>query len=345
MKKFFFLIIILALIGGGIYIYPKAKLYLEGEKKIELDKDLTFYVFTGDNLTNIAQNLKDSNVIKDIDAFVSYATARNLKESTIEPGKYIIKKDENLKDVVTNLRLGYGEKEVRLTFNNTRTLQEISEKITKNIEITPEQFYSRITNGDLQAKYGFNKHTIRTIFIPNTYNVYWDITVDDLIARMAKEYKAFWTDSRKAKAKKIGLSQSEVSTLASIVFTETAKKKDAPIIAGVYMNRIKLGMPLQADPTLIFAIGDFSIKRVLDKDKEIESPYNTYKYTGLPPGPIYVSPISYLDAVLNYTKHDYLYFCAKETLDGYSNFAKTYQGHLVNARKYQAALNKQKVYR
>lgn len=345
MKKLFAFIFLLALIGGGVYVYPKAKLYFEGNKKVGINKDMDFYVFTGANINDIAQSLKDSNIITDTDDFISYAAARNLKESTIEPGKYLIKEGSTLKDIVTNLRLGYGEKEVRLTFNNTRTLQEISEKITKNIEITPEQFYSRISNGDVQAKYGFNKHTIRTIFIPNTYNVYWDITADDLIARMAKEYKAFWTDSRKAKAKEIGLSQSEVSTLASIVFTETAKKEDAPIIAGVYMNRIKLGMPLQADPTLIFALGDFSIKRVLDKDKEIESPYNTYKYRGLPPGPIYVSPISYLDAVLNYTKHDYLYFCAKETLDGYSNFSKTYEGHLVNARKYQAALNKQKVYR
>jgi len=345
MKKLFSFLFIAALLVGAVFIYPKAKIYLEGNKKVNLDKDLTFYVFTGANLNDIAEQLKDSNVIDNVSLFKDYAAARNLKQSTIEPGKYIIKKESSLKDVVTNFRLGYGEKEVRLTFNNTRTLEEISEKITKNIEITSEQFYSKITNGDVQAKYGFNKHTIRTVFIPNTYNVYWDITVDELIARMAKEYKAFWTDSRKAKAKEIGLSQSEVSTLASIVFTETAKKEDAPIIAGVYMNRIKLGMPLQADPTLIFAIGDFNIKRVLDKDKEIESPYNTYKYAGLPPGPIYVSPISYLDAVLNYKKHDYLYFCAKETLDGYSNFAKTYSGHLVNARKYQAALNKQKVYR
>jgi UPF0755 protein len=345
MKKLILFLFIVALIIGGIYVYPKAKIYLEGTKKVGLTKDINFYIFTGANLNDIAQALKDSNVIDNIDAFKKYAAARNLKESTIEPGRYSIKKGSELKEVVTNFRLGYGEKEVKLTFNNTRTLKEIAKKITKNIEITPEQFYSLITNGDVQSKYGFNKHTIRTIFIPNTYNVCWDITVDELIYRMAKEYKNFWTKERKTKAKQIGLSQSEVSTLASIVFTETAKKTDAPIIAGVYMNRIKLGMLLQADPTLIFAIGDFTIKRVLDKDKEIESPYNTYKYAGLPPGPIYVSPISYLDAVLNYKKHDYFYFCAKETLDGYSNFAKTYTGHLVNARKYQAAMNKQKVYR
>lgn len=345
MKKFFSLLFVVLLIAGGIYVYPMAKIYLEGIKKVNTTSNLDFYVATGDNIDDIAEKLKENKVIDDVEAFKNYATARNLKESTIEPGKYLIKSGATLNEVVTNFRLGYGEKEVKLTFNNTRTLSEIAEKITKNIEVTPEEFLSKISNGDVQAKYGFNKHTIRTIFIPNTYNVYWDITPDELMDRIAKEYKAFWNDERKAKAKAIGLSQSEVSTLASIVLTETAKKEDAPIIAGVYMNRIELGMPLQADPTLIFALGDFSIKRVLDVDKQIESPYNTYKYRGLPPGPIYVAPISYLDAVLNYQKHDYLYFCAKETLDGYSNFSKTYTGHLVNARNYQAALNKQKVYR
>jgi UPF0755 protein len=345
MKKIILLLFLVGLAIGGVVIYPKAMLYFAGNKSIKASKDITFYVSTGFSIEDIAKKLLNEDIIKDTDKFIKYSAARNLKESTIEPGKYIIKKGATLSDVVINFRKGYGEKEVKLTFNNTRTLTEISEKITKNIELTPKQFLNKIANGDLQSKYGFNKHTIRTVFIPNTYNVYWDITADELIARMAKEYKTFWNDSRKAKAKEIGLSQSEVSTLASIVLTETAKKNDAPIIAGVYMNRIKLGMPLQADPTLIFAIGDFSIKRVLDKDKEIESPYNTYKYKGLPPGPIYVAPISYLDAVLNYKKHKYLYFCAKETLDGYSNFAKTYSGHLVNARKYQAAMNKQKVYR
>ncbi len=345
MKKILGLIIIAALIVGGVMVYPKAMAYLQGQTSTELKKNTPFFVATGTSYDELIKQLKTEGIIEDSDKFKSYAESRNLKESTIEPGKYVFHTGANWSDVLEALRKGNGEQEVKLTFNNTRTLEEISKKITKNIEPTTEDFLAVIESPEIQSKYEFNEHTIRSIFIPNTYNVWWDITSEELVARMAKEYKAFWNESRKAKAKQIGLSQSEVSTLASIVYTETAKVDEAPIIAGVYMNRLKRGIPLQADPTLIFAIGDFEIRRVLNKDKEIESPYNTYKYTGLPPGPIYVSPISYLDAVLNYDKNDYIYFCAKEDFSGYSNFAKTLSQHNVNARKYQNALNKRNINR
>ena len=180
---------------------------------------------------------------------------------------------------------------------------------------------------------------------PNTYFVNFDISVDDLMKRMAKEYKNFWNADRKSKLKASGLSQSEATTLASIVFSETNSKKDIPTIAGVYMNRLRIGMPLQADPTLIFAMGDYSIRRVLNKHKKIDSPYNTYKNKGLPPGPIIIPPIRYIDAVLNYEKHDYLYFVAKEDFSGDSYFAKNYAQHLIYARRYQKALNRRGVYR
>lgn len=345
MKKVVGFILLAAVIGGGIYVYPKAMLYFQGKKNINLTKSIDFFVSSNSDFNELVKQLANQGIIDDTATFKNYSNERNLTNSTLEPGKYQIEPGDTWNDLVTNLRKGYGEQEVKLTFNNTRTLKEIAEKITKNIEPTEEQFYQYITTPEVQRKYGFNEHTIRTIFIPNTYNVWWDISVEELLKRMAEEYKSFWTDERKAKANEIGLSQSEVSTLASIVYTETAKVDEAPKIAGVYMNRLKLGMPLQADPTLIFAIGDFTIKRVLNKDKEIESPYNTYKYTGLPPGPIYVSPISYIDAVLNYQKHDYLYFCAKEDFSGYSNFAKTLSQHNVNARKYQKALNERNLYR
>lgn len=345
MKKLVGFILLGFLIALGVYFYPKAKLYFQGQKTVNISQDINFYVSSNANFHEVVENLFSKGVITDTSAFSNYATGRNYKNSTLEPGKYIIKKNDTWKNIITNLRVGYGEQEVRLTFNNTRTLKEIAEKITKNIEPTEEQFYAFITNPEVQRKYGFNKHTIRTIFIPNTYNVWWDISSEELLQRMADEYKKFWTDARKARAKQIGLSQSEVSTLASIVYTETAKIDEAPKIAGVYMNRLKIGMPLQADPTLIFAGGDFTIKRVLNKDKLIKSPYNTYMYKGLPPGPIYVAPISYIDAVLNYEKHDYLYFCAKPDFSGYANFAKTLSQHNVNARKYQNALNERNLYR
>ena len=225
--------------------------------------------------------------------------------------------------------------------NNTRTLADIAEKITENIEVSQFEFLMLLNRPETQSKYGFDKETIRTLFIPNTYNVWWDISEEELLTRMAKEYKSFWNGERVAKAKQIGLSQSEVSTLASIVYSETKKADEAPKVAGVYVNRIKKGMLLQADPTLVFALGDFTIKRVLNVHKEIESPYNTYKYTGLPPGPIITPPITYLDAVLNYSKHGYIFFCAKPDYSGYHAFAKTNSQHNVNARKYYAFLNKE----
>ena len=174
---------------------------------------------------------------------------------------------------------------------------------------------------------------------------YWNTSAEQLYQRLLKEYKAFWNKSRIQKAKNIGLSPQEVSVLASIVISETSKKDDAPIIAGVYLNRLKRGIPFEADPTLIFAKGDFTIRRVLNEDKKIESPYNTYKYAGIPPGPIYISPASYLDHVLNYKQHDYIFFCAKEDFSGYSNFAKTNAEHNRNARKYRNALNKRGIKR
>ncbi len=344
MKKGFFFVFLILLAGFGIYFYPKVRLYLKGFDRVELEKNKNFHVSTGADFNDVFKALNDSGIITD-KYFKTYANARNLNDRTVRAGKYSFNSGESWKKVVEKLRLGNGEEEVKITFNNTRTLREITDKIAQNIELSSDELLKYLSVAEVQQKYGFNEHTIRALFIPNTYQVYWDISLDDLIARLAKEYKSFWTAERKSKAKSIGLSQSQVSTLASIVYTETAKTDEAPKIAGVYMNRLKLGMPLQADPTLIFAIGDFSIKRVLNKDKEIESPYNTYKYTGLPPGPIYVAPISYIDAVLNYEKHDYLYFCAKPDFSGYANFSKTLSQHNIYARQYQQALNKRKTFR
>ena len=183
------------------------------------------------------------------------------------------------------------------------------------------------------------------MFIPNTYEVYWTIKGDELMKRLKKEYDRFWTPERDQKAKVLEMTREEVSTLAAIVQAETAKSDEKPRVAGVYINRLRKGIALQADPTLIFALGDFTIKRVLNKDKEVDSPYNTYLYAGLPPGPIRMPNITSIKSVLNYESHDYIYFCAKEDFSGYHNFVTTYSQHRKNARKYQKALNNKKVYR
>ena len=339
--KLIFYIFLLSMVGVGYYFYPKIEQYLYGVNSVRNEKKIEFYIPTGSTLDALADSLVAKNVIDKPEKFKKYAEFRNLKDRTVEPGKYIITAKSTLHELVNDLRKGNGEQEVRITLNNTRTLEDIANKITENIEVSSFDFLRLLQNSETQSKYGFDSETIRTLFIPNTYNVWWDVSKEELLARMAKEYKRFWNAERVAQAKQIGLSQSQVSTLASIVYSETKKADEAPKVAGVYVNRINKGMLLQADPTLVFALGDFSIKRVLNVHKEIESPYNTYKYTGLPPGPIITPPISYLDAVLNYSKHDYIFFCAKPDYSGYHAFAKTNAQHNVNARKYYAFLNKE----
>ncbi|MBC8756305.1 endolytic transglycosylase MltG [Kordia sp. YSTF-M3] len=338
-------IILVAAIVVGIYFYPKASMYFYGNKTTSITKETTFYVPSEATFAEVLNSLKVQGIVDDVEKFQEYAAFRNLKQETLEAGKYMFPKNVAYSKILEDLRKGNGEKETQVTFNNARTKKELAEKIAVTIELTADDILKRITDEKYTSQFGFTPTTINTMFIPNTYNVYWDISADDLIAKLAKEYKRFWTADRKAKAKALNMSQTEVSVLASIVVCETIKMDEAPKIAGVYVNRIRRGIPLDADPTLKWVLGDFEIKRILNKDKELDSPYNTYKNLGLPPGPIYIPSVQYIDAVLNYEKHDYIFFCAKEDFSGYSNFAKTNRQHEVNARKYHKALNERKIYR
>jgi UPF0755 protein len=247
--------------------------------------------------------------------------------------------------MTVNFRKGYGEEAIVVTYTNCRTLDDVSSRLCANIELEEAVFLSYINQPSVIQKYGFNKESFRTFFIPNSFQVYWDISEEELLEKLAENYRSYWTEERKQKASRMGLTQSQVGVLASIVLSETVKMDEAPIIAGVYVNRLRKRMPLDADPTLKWALGDFTIQRILNKDKKIDSPYNTYKNRGLPPGPIYISPQGYLNAVLNYNENDYIFFCAKEDFSGYSNFAVTYREHRKNARKYQKALNEKNIYR
>jgi UPF0755 protein len=231
-----------------------------------------------------------------------------------------------------------------VTFNTIRSKEELSEKITARLEVRKEQVLALLQDKAYIRKFGFEEETILSMFIPNTYELWWNTSAEGLIDRMHAEYQNFWTEERKQKAESLGLSQQEVSTLASIVQAESQKADERPRIAGVYLNRLRMGMALQADPTLVFAVGDFSLRRILNSHKAIDSPYNTYKYTGLPPGPINLPDVNSLDAVLNAEKHRYLYFCAKEDFSGYHSFAENYAEHLQNANRYQRALNAANIY-
>jgi len=256
----------------------------------------------------------------------------------IRSGRYELRKGMNNFQLVRILRSG-RQTPVHLTFNNIRTKQQLAVRLSEQLMADSTSILKLLNDPEFLKTYNLNPETSIALFIPNTYEVFWNINATQLFDKMSKEYAKFWTEERKAKAAAIPLSQAEVCTLASIVEEETNNRKDRPMVAGLYINRLKAGMPLQADPTIKFALGNFGLKRILFGHLRTESPYNTYKNSGLPPGPIRVSTPNGIDAVLNYAHHNYLYMCAAETLNGEHKFAVTWQEHLQNAKKYRQTLN------
>ncbi|WP_268122465.1 endolytic transglycosylase MltG [Roseivirga pacifica] len=305
--------------------------------------DTTILIDRDDTFDSLRNRLYDEQIIEDALSF-SFVSKVLGYQDAIKPGVYLLNKDMNNLEAVRKLRAG-DQTPVNITFNNVRLKPELAEKITANTGVSTEEFLALLKNEDYIADFGFNEATVIGMFIPNTYEVYWTISAEALFERMNKEYKAFWNDSRKQKAEAIGLSPAEVSTLASIVQAESIMGDESPTIAGLYINRLNKNILLQADPTVKFALGDFEIQRVLTADTRIDSPYNTYRYKGLPPGPINLPTISSINAVLNYKKHDYIYMCAKEDFSGYHRFAKTLVEHNKNARLFQQALNRRNIYR
>ncbi|HOK75099.1 MAG TPA: endolytic transglycosylase MltG [Bacteroidales bacterium] len=264
--------------------------------------------------------------------------------SLIKPGKYIFRENLSYIKFINILRAG-EQTPVMVTFNNIRTIYDLAGKVGRQIEADSAQIADFLSNQANYSKDGFIKENIIAVFIPDSYEFYWNTTAEGFYRRMLREYNRFWNDERKRKAESLGLSPIEVSILASIVDDEVAKPEEKPRIAGVYINRLRRGMPLQACPTIKYALNDFTITRILDKYLEVESPYNTYKYKGFPPGPIGCATKEGIDAVLNAEKHDYLYFAAKADFSGYHNFSKTLAEHNRYAAQYQRELNKRKIYR
>ena len=264
--------------------------------------------------------------------------------SPVKPGRYKIQDGMNNNELINMFRSG-NQYPVYFTFNNMRTLAEFAEEAHEELGTSKEELLTLLKDSDVLADLGFDSTTIMAMFIPNTYQIYWNTPALDLLKRMKKEYHRFWNEDRMAKASAIGLSPEEVITLASIIEEETVKTEEYPIIAGVYINRLNRGIKLDACPTLKFVLGDFTISRILDRYLKIDSPYNTYMYAGLPPGPIRMASIKVIDSVLNYQKHDYLYFCAKSDFSGYHNFSKTLRQHNIYAREYHQELNKRKIWK
>lgn len=290
----------------------------------------------------LTNQLIEDTLLNDIISFSFLSKLMKYSEN-VKEGNYKVKMNMSNYDLISMLRSG-NQTPINITFSYSRKINDLAQNISQKLKISEKELMDYIIKNGL-SNYGFDTQNIIGMFLPDTYEVYWDITPKKLLDKMKKEYDKFWNSERIRKLKRVNLSKNEVITLASIVASETNKIDEADRIAGVYINRLRKKMLLQADPTLIFAANDFSIRRVLNKHKKIKSPYNTYMNKGLPPGPIRLSPKKYIDAVLNFEDHSYIYFCAKDDFSGYHEFAITLSEHNKNARKFQRALNKRKIYK
>lgn len=301
------------------------------------------YIPEGSTYVQAMDTVKAHFLIPDPKVFNWIAEKKNYP-ALVKPGRYIIDTDLSYTGLINLLRSG-RQTPVNVTFNNIRTLNDLAGKIGKQIDADSVQLINFLMDPDNYTKDGFTRETVISVFIPNTYQLFWNTDAEGFYSRMYREYIRFWNEDRQAKAKAKNLTQIEVSILASIIDDEVAKPEEKPKIAGVYLNRLKRGIPLQACPTIKFALNDWTITRVLKAYLEVDSPYNTYKHYGFPPGPIGCATIEGIDAVLNAEKHDYLFFAAKADFSGYHNFSRTLSEHNRYAAEYQRELNKRKIYR
>ncbi|MDD4828393.1 MAG: endolytic transglycosylase MltG [Bacteroidales bacterium] len=335
MKKVLIFLLVTGALAGWLFY----QIYYAGNTRTPGGKTGYLLVPRGAGFEQLVDSLKINEYLKH-EAFFRWAARHEKLPGNIHPGRYAIEPGMNNKALARKLAMGWQDP-LNLTFSGTiRTFEKLAAVISRRLEIDSASMLMCLRNDSLIRIFGFDSVSLRGMFIPNTYEVFWNVSGEELLERMHNEYEKFWNKDRLDKASKIGLTPNQVSTLASIVHEETKKTDEMPVVAGVYMNRLRTGMPLQADPTLIFAARDYSIRRVLKSHMRIESPYNTYKYKGLPPGPISIPPIEALDAVLNYTRHNYIYFCAREDFSGYHNFASNLKDHNRNAHKFQQALNR-----
>jgi len=301
------------------------------------------YIPTGSLYEQVMDTLESKLIIKNKNVFRWLANKKHYPQ-LIKPGRYVVDKGLSYNSLINRLRSA-RQSPVKITFSNVRTLNQIAGKIGKQIEADSTQiigFFSDESNYDHD---GFKKENIISLFIPNTYAFYWNTSARELYLRMLKEYSLFWNDQRLSKAKEKGLDPKEVTILASIIDDEVTKPAEKPRIAGVYLNRLKRGIPLQACPTIKFALNDFTITRVLKKYLEVDYPYNTYKHSGFPPGPIGCATIEGIDAVLNAEQHDFIFFAAKADFSGYHNFSRTLSEHNHYAMLYQKELDKRKIFK
>lgn len=339
LRRLLFVVIVL-LMGAGYFMYTV--IYQPNVWTPE-GKPVGINVPTGSGFLQLKSILYSNGLIVHRKNFEWWAEQKKLA-LLVKPGHYVINNKMSNKQLVDMFRSG-RQSPVNVTFNNIRDIKQLAGLVSKQIEPDSVSLTQLLTDSTFIASMGFNKYTIPSMFIPNTYQFFWTIKPRAFVERMHQEYEKFWNKQRRDQADTLGLTPEKVSILASIIDKETNKVDEMPVIASVYLNRLEDGWRLQADPTVIFALQDFSIRRVLNEQKRVKSPYNTYRHRGLPPGPICIPSIASIEAVLNPAKTNYLYFCAKDDFSGYHVFANTNRQQQINAKKYQEALDKMKIFK
>ena len=329
--------LLLILIAGSIFYY-----FIFGPQ-FHPPKTSYVYIDRDDTTDSIFYKVEQKGHANNLTGFRWMAHYKKL-EQNIHTGRYAIRPGDNVYYVYSRISRGYQDP-MNLTIVPTRTLTALSRNVGRQLMIDSIEIAHSLTDTLFLQQMGFDKSNIYSLFLPDTYQVYWDMSPNDFLQRMKEEYNRFWNKARLDKATSIGMTPKEVTTLASIIDEETNNAQEKPIIAGIYINRLQRGMYLQACPTIKFALQDFTLQRITDAHLRIKSPYNTYTHLGLPPGPIRIPSKEAIESVLNYTHHNYLYMCAKEDFSGTHNFASNYTDHMRNARKYWKALNERKIFK
>jgi UPF0755 protein len=341
LSKLWFKIVLIASGTGLIIVGLLAYVILIYDNVLSDHKTNYLYIPTGSTYEQVIKIIKKEKILKNDVTFELVARAMKYPR-LVKPGRYKIEPNMGNYVLVRNLRIGRQDP-VNISFVSIRTKEKLAEKIDEKLEMSAEDFTRAIHDPEVLDSLRLTPETVMAIFIPNTYNIYWNVKPKKYIFDMKKAFDKFWTAERRAKAQKINLTPVEVVTLASIVQEETLKPDEKPRVAGVYLNRLRNGWKLDADPTVKYALGDFSLKRLYHKHTRFDSPYNTYLYTGLPPGPISCPSPETIDAVLNFEKHDYFFFCARPDFSGYHDFSKDLSGHNRNAKNYSEKLNELKI--
>ncbi len=336
-KYFLWIILVVVLLS---YFYFYRPIFGSNVSLSSGQEQIEFYVETGMTYDEVGEKLIDENIIVDVKSFHRVAEYMNYPRH-VYPGRYVIEDGMNNRQLVRLLRSGKQEP-INFTFNKFRRVEDFVSHASERLEMSEQDLLAVLQDESyLNRLAKLTPENVLAIFIPNTYEVYWNISPKDFVDRMYKEYRAFWNEERESKREQWKLTRLEVMTLASIVEEETNKEDEKPAVAGIYLNRVRKNWRLEADPTVKYAVGDFSLKRVLNIHLEIDSPYNTYMYEGIPPGPICTPTIPSIDAVLNGERHDYMYMCARADGSGYHHFSETLQEHLAYARDYHRLLNSQ----